>query len=244
MFHWLFKLFFVIVIIFCASCAEQQPLRDESANAQAAYEKGLAHKNKKRWEEAITSFQDVKFQYPLSAYAKKAELDLADVYFLKKDFIESRSAYELFVKFHPSDVNIAFVHYRIGLTYFHEIPKSIDRDEEPVHKAIEVLQHFIRSYPQSSYVADASAKLKQAQEWLANHILSIAGYYYKTKKYKAALSRSFDILEAYPGFAQREKAYFYIISCYNRLKQPDAAKKFLRQLKDEFPKSGYIKDFE
>ncbi|MBI2027649.1 MAG: outer membrane protein assembly factor BamD [Deltaproteobacteria bacterium] len=234
----------VAISLFIVSCAEQQPVRDEFATAQAAYEKGLTHKNKKRWEDAIASFQDVKFRYPLSPFAKKAELDLADVYYLKKDYIESRSAYELFVKFHPSDANIPFVQYRIGLTYYQEMPKTVDRDEGPVLKTIEVLSDFIKSYPKSSYKADTQDKLREARQWMMHHILYIAHYYYKTKEYKAALARALDIIEKYPGFPQREKAYFYIISCYNRLKEVENARKYLQKLKQEFPNSSFINDFE
>ena len=81
-------------------------------------------------------------------------------------------------------------------------------------QAIEKLQLFINKYPESQYLADANALIKELDYKLEKKAFEIAKQYNKIANYESsdfeAAIKSFDLfLIEYPGSVFREDAMFY-----------------------------------
>src|SRR5690606_22860260 len=84
---------------------------------------------------AIEKLHAIKNKHPYSKEAVEAQLRVADVYFLQDSFTEAAATYEAFRDLHPKHVKIGYATYRVGLSYFMDIPKKHARDLTPATHA-------------------------------------------------------------------------------------------------------------
>jgi outer membrane protein assembly factor BamD len=159
---------------------------------------GINAYQRKKYSTAIEAFQKLKDRFPYNQYAIVAELKLADSYYLNKDYALAAAAYKEFEKLHPANEIIPYIIYQLGLCYFNEMP-TIDRDQSFAHQAAGEFERLIKTYPQSEYAPQAKEKLVIAQKNLVHHEYYIGEFYFKDKKYDAALARFEGILKRFPG---------------------------------------------
>ena len=65
-------------------------------------------------------------------------------------------------------------------------------------KALETFQRLIRQFPDSLYAQKAKENVIKCQLSLAGHELEVGIFYYKSKQYRAAISRLKTLLKYYP----------------------------------------------
>jgi outer membrane protein assembly factor BamD len=186
---------------------------------------GLDNYQQKKYERAIEAFQKLKDRFPYNQYAIVAELKLADSYFLNKDYELAAVAYKEFEKLHPANEVIPYVIFQLAMCYFKQMP-TIDRDQSNASLAVQEFERLIKSFPNSEYISQAQTNLITAKENLVSHEFYIGEFYFKGKKYDAALSRFEGILRRFPDTPPPPKLDDYIRICKERLAktQPQKAK--------------------
>ncbi|MCB0422896.1 MAG: outer membrane protein assembly factor BamD [Bdellovibrionales bacterium] len=217
-------------------CAETEVVDVNSA--QGAFQRGERLAKSERFEEAIAYFQQVKNKFPYSKYAVASELKIANIQFDRERFIEAETDYRLFKEFHPTHPEIDFVTFRLGLSYFNQLPSTIDRDLSIAHKAILYFDEVINSFSESKHVTEAKRYKQEALRKLADKEQYIADFYFIRKKYDSALGRYVDLLQKYPNVGLNKQAlYGATISAY-RDKNFAAARKYFQKLASTFPDSS------
>ncbi|MBX3041994.1 MAG: outer membrane protein assembly factor BamD, partial [Bdellovibrionaceae bacterium] len=81
-----------------------------------------------RYELAILRYTEVKNKFPYSSFATKAELAIADVHFKAESWPEAQVSYQAFRELHPTHSQVPYVVYRTGLSFYEQVPTSVDRD--------------------------------------------------------------------------------------------------------------------
>ena len=81
---------------------------------EALFKDGEESFRRGNYEDAITQWKKVKESYKSPELSSKAEIGIADAYFLNKDYIEAAAAYEDFRKLHPVNERAAYALYRQG----------------------------------------------------------------------------------------------------------------------------------
>ena len=170
-----------------------------------AYESG-------KYLKAIEKFQKIKDFYPFSKYAILAELKIADAHYQREEYEEAIFEYENFERLHPRNEAIPYVIYQIGRCYFDQIDTT-DRDQTSARKALEAFQRLQKQFPEDQYARRSEEHISIAQKSLAGHTYRIAVFYYKTKRYKAALHRFMSIISDYPDVGYHQQALEYIAKC-------------------------------
>ena len=92
------------------------------------YQQGVEYYQDGNYKKAVEVFQRLKEEYPLSPYALTAEMGIADSYFSAKDYAEAELAYTEFINLHPTNENLPYAMYQIGMSHFNQI-STIDRDQ-------------------------------------------------------------------------------------------------------------------
>ena len=164
------------------------------------------------YDDAIENFQQLKDLYPFSKYAILAELKIADAHYHLKQYEEAIFAYEEFEKLHPRNEAIPYVIYQIGRCYFDQID-TIDRDQMPARKALETFQRLNKQFPDDQYARSGAEHIPKCIKSLAGNDFYIGLFYYKSKHYKAALSRFMSVLSNYPDVGYHQEALEYIAIC-------------------------------
>ena len=195
---------------------ETKPAQQLAWDGMDAFEDG-------DYRDAIDSFQQLKDWYPFSKYAILAELKIADGHYHLQQYEEAIFAYEEFEKLHPRNEAIPYVIYQIGLSYYDQID-TIDRDQKPARKALETFQRLIKQFPNDQYARSATEHIPKCLKSLAGNDYYIGLFYYKSKHYKAALSRFMSVLSNYPDVGYHQDALQFIAKCEASLSEESEEK--------------------
>ena len=228
---------FVILLFssFFVACSSN----DKQATSEAERAFFIAEKleENERYEEAIEKYGEIKNKYPYSKFATMSELRIAEVHFKRETFIEAQAAYQLFKELHPRHPEIPYVTFRLALSYFFQLPSTIDRDLSVAHRAIYHFDELSRNYPDSGYVAEAKEKRKDCRTRLAQKEAYIAEFYFIRNKFESALGRYEQLLKEFEvdGFAP--EALWGAARSAKSAGDQDKAKRYLTRLISEYGSS-------
>ncbi len=195
-------------------------------------------------EDAIQCLEIYKARYPQSRYGQEAEILIGDSYYARKDYLLAAESYAAFLRLYPMHPKADYAHYRIGLCYFKESPKAIDRDQKYLEEAIIHLKAVVRRYPNSKYREAAIKTLREARTRVAKRHFYIGRFYFRTKEYIAAIPRFMEVAEQYPDSGLADKALYLAIKSNLGLDRVDAARAVFGELSVRYPSSKYTKKAE
>ncbi len=175
-------------------------------------EEGIKNLKKKKYDNAIETFEKVRDRYPYSEQATLAQLKVADAYFFKKKYDEAFQAYREFEKLHPTSKAVPYCIFREGQCCYRQ-KSTIDRDQTYTQKAIDEFKRLKQKYPDSEYIPKVDNYLAHCRKDLAEHEFYVAEFYYRTKRYQAALERYQTLLQDYPEFPKNAEAKQRIPEC-------------------------------
>lgn len=209
----------------------------KSDTAEGAYELAQSFDKDDRYEEAIRRYQDVKNKYPYSKYATMAELAIADAYYRQESFPEAQVSYQTFKELHPKHPQSDYVTYRLGMSFFEQLPSTEDRDLSLSESAILYFDEVLSVYPNSEHAKAASEKKEETLKKLASKEMYIADFYFKRKTYLSALPRYEGVLKNYPNLGFDKEALLRAAQSAARIGELDRAKQHLARLQKNFQDS-------
>lgn len=188
------------------------------------YQQGVEYYQDGSYKNAVEVFQRVKEEYPLSKLAILAEMGIADSYFSGKDYFEADLAYREFLNLHPTNENLSYVMYQIGMCHFNQI-SSIDRDQSETFKALKEFERLTARFPTSKFSFLAEKMIRECKKILGEQEFYVGEFYFNIKQYRAALRRFEKIVREYANVGLDYKVSYYIIESKRRLVEEEAKKK-------------------
>lgn len=237
---------FIILLtaaIWMAGCAKETP-RIGEGKPRKEIQQCITLGEKGKYEDSIQCLEMFKAQYPQTQLAREAELMIGDAYFARKDYLLAAETYQAFLHLYPLHPKADYAHYRIGVAYFRESPKAIDRDQRYLDEAIRHLRIVIRRYPGSKYRDAARATLHVARRRLARRHFYVGRFYYRTGEYIACIPRFMEVADHYPDSGLADKALYLVVKANLGLDRLDAAKQAYSTLATKYPDSKYVKRAE
>jgi len=210
-------------------------------SADVLYNEGEQFFKDGKYEDAIAQWKKVKESYQSQELTTKAELNIADAYFLNKDYIEAAAGYEDFRKLHPKHPQADFALYRQGLSYFNQI-HSIDTDQTPVKNAQTTFASYLKLYPAGAQLAEVQEKNRECRDKQMQYELYVGRFYLKTDAYKAAIARLEESLKMFADSARRDEVLYYLGKAYLEDGQKEKGREVFGRLIREFPGSSYLAD--
>lgn len=196
-------------------------------------QEGLKDLRKKNYGDAIEHFEKLRDRYPYSDQALLAQIKVADAYFYNKKYEEAYQAYREFEKLHPTNKAVPYCIYREGLCCYRQ-RSTIDRDQTYTRKAIEEFKRLKQKFPQSQYGPKADKYLANCFKDLAEHEFYVAEFYYKTKRYQAAIDRYQGLIQDYPDFPKNAEAMEHLKESQKLLAAQDKPKGILSKVTSIF----------
>lgn len=175
---------------------------------EALYQSGVAAYQDGRYKRAIEYFVRVKEENPLHPLALQAELGIGDSHFSEEEYAEAELAYTDFVNLHPTNENIPYAMYQLGMCHYRQMG-SIDRDQLETVKAAREFERLMARYPSSKFAFLAEQKLRECRKNLAEQEFYVGEFYFKQGKFQSALKRFQAVAKNYPnlGLDYKVKAY-------------------------------------
>ena len=229
------KLLFIFAVaqIFSA-CSSDEKAAD---TPEAAFKIAQDYEKADRFQVAIQRYTDVKNKFPYSSLATEAELAIADVHYKAEDFVEAQVSYQNFRELHPKHPKSDYVLFRAGMSYFEQLPESIDRDLSLANDAIYNFNELIKKYPASEYLAQAQDFRRKAFTMLNEKELYIADFYFKEKIYDSALARYESSYKKYNGFGFDPHAIEGAMKSARELNNTEKEKQYSEILLKQFGES-------
>lgn len=215
------------LIMMIVSCSTSRP--EGQTEAEVLFREAQELYERKRYLLATERLNTLRSQHPYSFYTAPAELLQADIFFAQKQYSEAAAAYSLFRDFHPRHEKITYVIYRLGDSYFQQIPRTYDRDLTPAKEAIRVFNELNNRYPGNPYTDEVREKVERASEMLINRELYVADFYFRTKVYDSAKFRYLEIIERDYDRDIRDLAMKRVVYSAYRLKEHEECQNYYQQ---------------
>lgn len=164
-----------------------------------------------------------------------------EAYFEKEEYSEALVEYKHFLELHRNHVLAPYAAFRIGEIHV-KMAKTIDRDPEPIQKAIAAFDQMRKEFPGSRYDAQAQQKLEECHDWLAQMHLFVGQFYYRRGSYLAAAHRFEQVLKTYPDKPVAADAMYFIAKSYHEMGADDWARDHLTVLAEKYPDSKFAGD--
>lgn len=222
------RLLFVVLILSLSGCAWLGDLfkrQDMARNTpENLYKSGYEYYQAGRYKKAAESFQRLKDLHPLSPLAILAEMGVADAYYSDKEYGEAELAYNDFMNLHPTNENVPYVIYQIGMCHYNQM-QTIDRDQTETLRAKREFERLMARFPGSKFAFMAETRLKECKQRLADHEFYVGEFYFKRKKYKAAFKRFETISRDYANLGLDYKVNYYLVETARLMADEDMKKR-------------------
>jgi len=162
------------------------------------YSRGADQLDRRRWMDAIASFEEVERQHPYSSWARRAMLMEAYAHYQANQYDESIEDAQRFLSLHPGNESAPYAYYLIAICHFERI-LDVGRDQATTERALQALQDVVRRYPESAYARDARLKLDMVYDQLAGKEMAVGRFYLQRDQHLAAINR-FRIVVENPNY--------------------------------------------
>ena len=202
---------FIIAALF-ASCSEyQKAIKSEDAKfkyqvAEKMYNKGKYTKAIRLFEKIAPSYNGKKegeqlfYMYAMSLY-KAAEKNTPQYYTASYQF-------DKFVAGYPRSEKVEEAAF-LSTKSTYKLSPRYSLEQVDTYRAIDKLQNFINSYPNSQYMPEANEMAKELREKLEKKAYEIAKGYNTIMDYKSAVKALDNFMLEFPGTPYKEDALYY-----------------------------------
>jgi outer membrane protein assembly factor BamD len=247
------NLFYILLtLVVFSSCSEYQKAL-KSEDVSVVYQLGEKLYNEGSYSKANKLFEKIIPAYRGKPQAEKLMFLNADASFLNEEYYVSGYHFERFIASYPKSEKAEEAMFKSAKSYY-ELSPVYSKAQEDTKKALEKLQEFINIYPNSKYLPEANALVKELDLKLEKKAFEIALQYHDIAPTFGILESSIKALDNFildfPGSIYREKALYYRLdSAYElgiksvkRKKQTrlETAKSYSESFKKRYPNSEFI----
>jgi len=234
-----------IIMLFCiAGCQLSFFKKNEMVKGtpEGLYSHGALEYQNGNYKKAREYFTRLREEYPLHNLAVLADMGIADSYFSDKGYfsdkayVEAETAYSDFVNLHPTNENVPYAIYQMGMCHYHLI-EAIDRDQTETVKARKEFERLVARYPESKFATLAEKLIRECKQKQAEHEFYVGEFYFTQKKYSAAMTRFEKIATDFANIGLDYKVEYLIsetkikIAEEEKLKKDNEAKKKAKEEK-------------
>ena len=208
---------FIIAIIF-SSCSEfQKAIKSEDIAVK--FSMGTELYDAGKYRKALRLFEQIAPKYRGKPQAQKLMFMKAMSHYNVGDYYTSNYEMERFVNSYPESEKAEEIAFLGAKSYYH-LPPIFSKEQKETVEAIEKVQTFINTYPNSTYLEEANKMVKELDFKLEKKAYEIAKQYHTlgphNRDFEAAIKAFDNFILDYPGATHKEQAMFYRLdSAYN-----------------------------
>jgi len=199
-------LYILLIFVAFSSCSEyQKALKNDSVAAK--FKLGTKLYEDGKFAKANRLFVQIVPNYRGKPQAEKLMYMYSNSFYEMKDYYLAGYQFERFVSSYPKSEKIEEAAFISAKSYYLLCP-AYSKDQKDTSEAIEKLQIFINTYPDSEYIAEANKMVKELDFKLEKKAFEIAKQYNTISDYKSSMQSIDNFLLEYPGSLLREDALF------------------------------------
>ena len=213
-------LYLLAVTILLSSCSEfQKALKNEDIATK--FKLGTELFELEKWSKANRLFTQIMPSYRGKPQAEKLTYMYARSFYEMGDYMTAGYQLNRFESSYPKSEKVQEASFLAAKSFYQVSPIYSKEQQETIH-ALERLQLFVNKFPNSEYLPQANALIKELDFKLERKAFEIAKQYnsiayFESSDYSAAIKAFDNFLADFPGTSFREQAMFYRLDSAYRL---------------------------
>ncbi len=196
-----------LLVILLGSCGDyQKALKTQDAGVKFEMASKLYDEGK--YDKAIRLIEQIAPSYRGKPQAEKLFYIFSQSYYKTQQYYLAAYQFESFISGYPKSEKREEAAF-LGAKSYSMLSPVYSLDQKDTFKAIDKLQDFIDSYPNSTYLPEANKTLRDLNEKIEKKIYENAKQYNTIMEYKAAMVALDNFVADYPGTPFKEDALFY-----------------------------------
>lgn len=208
----LYILLFSVLLVSCSSY--QKALKSEDLVFK--YEVATQKYEKEKYTKAIRLFEQIAGPNRGKPQAEKLFYMFAQSYYKTEQYYLSAYQFESFAATYPKSEHREEAYFLAAKSYSMLSP-VYSLDQADTDKAIDKLQAYINTYPNSKNFEEANKIIAELRDKLELKAFEIAKQYNTISNYKSAVSSIENFISDYPGTKYKEDALYYKFDSYYQL---------------------------
>jgi len=197
----------IVLVVFISSCSEYQKAL-KTDDIAMKYEVSVKMYDKAKYEKAISLFEQIAPSYKGKPQAEKLFYMYSQSYYKTKQYYLAGYQFESFASSYPKSEKQEEALF-LGAQCFTKLSPVYSLDQTDTDKAVDKLQNFIDTYPNSAYLPEANALVKEMRYKLEKKAFENAKQYNTISDYKAAQIAFDNFISDFPGTSFKEDALYY-----------------------------------
>lgn len=197
----------IVLVVFISSCSEYQKAL-KTDDIAMKYEVSVKMYDKAKYEKAIRLFEQIAPSYKGKPQAEKLFYMYSQSYYKTEQYYLAGYQFESFASSYPKSEKHEEALF-LGAQCFTKLSPVYSLDQTDTDKAVDKLQNFIDTYPNSNYLAEANALVKEMRFKLEKKAFENAKQYNTISDYKAAQIAFDNFISDFPGTTFKEDALYY-----------------------------------
>ncbi len=256
--YWMKNICYTLLIaVVLSSCSEYQKAL-KSEDIATKFKMGTDLYEAEKYGKANRLFAQIVPQYRGKPQAEKLMYMYSNSFYNMKDYYLAGYQFERFADQYPKSEKAEEASF-LGAKSFYKLSPVYSKEQKETKVAIEKLQMFINNYPDSQYLPEANALIKELDYKLEKKAFEIAKLYnkianFESADYEASIKAFDNFLIEYPGTSFREDAMYYRfdsafklgINSIERKRQDrlNTAVKYYNAFNKAYPQSQYTAEVE
>lgn len=227
--------------ILLAGCSSEIDVEDlENKKADEIFNLGASHMKQQNYSGAVKVFETLEKLHPYSKYIEQSRLYEGECNYKMKKYDEATSAFEIFIKTHPTHEKVPYALYMLGIIHEEQMP-IVERDQEVTISALSYFHELLKRYPNNEYSKKCISNVKSLRQQLAGREVYIARFYQSRNNFAAAVGRLNTVLDLYKETIHVPEALHRLTECYIAMGLFKEAKKTNQILQKSFKSSEWAK---
>jgi outer membrane protein assembly factor BamD len=192
-------------------------------DSRELFQIGMEKYEKKRYVQAIESFQAVVFNYPGEPVVDSAQYYLALSYFGQKSYVLAQVEFNRLILNYPSSVFAPQAQLMKAVSFFKGTPDHYGLDQTDLQTAVRQFEDFILDYPESDAIPEARVYLQEARSRLGRKRYQNGITYVRLHDYRAARIYFQSVIDEFTDTDYAALATYQMADTYLEDKQWDSA---------------------
>lgn len=223
-------LFLILIATIISSCSPfQKAMKSENIELKYTVANNLYEAG--RYSKSLMLFEQLSPLYKGKPQAEKMFYQYSQALYKTKEYYAAGYQFNKFVSSYPKSEKVEEVAYLEAICYT-KLSPVYSLDQVDTDKAIDKLQNFVDTYPESKYLPEINSNVKILREKLEIKAYEIAKQYNSISDFKAALVALDLFIADFPGTPLKEKALFYRLDSAYKLAINSVPSKMEERLKN------------
>lgn len=243
----------LIVILLFSSCKSSYEKLRLSSDNDLKLTKAFEYYEAEEWQKAQYLLEDLIGHVRLTDKAEKVYFYYAYTHYHLENYSFASYYFKQFSTTFPNGTYAEEALFMSADSYY-KLSPNFRLTQEDTESAIEGLQVFVNTYPNSDKIAPSNDRIDELREKLEIKAMDSAKGYYKRKHYKAATHTFKNLLIDYPDTKQGEYIRYMVIKSSQKYAQQSILSKQIERYEDTMkhcvdfkkrhPESEYTKEID